>query len=82
MAALTAPRRAVEEALASAHLPESVETLGPLPAGEESVRYLLRAPSTRATPLASALTALRRVRSAHKEAVTVATRLDPPDIGS
>lgn len=82
MAALTAPRRAVEEALASLHLPESVETLGPLPAGEESVRYLLRAPLDQGDSLASALTALRRVRSAHKEAVTVAMRLDPPDIGS
>lgn len=82
MAALTAPRKAVQEALASMQLPPGVEALGPLPAGEDAVRFLLRAPLEVGDSLAEALTALRAVRSAHKEAVPVAIRVDPPDIGS
>lgn len=82
MAALTAPRKAVQEALASMELPPGVEALGPLPAGEDAVRFLLRAPLEAGGSLAEALTALRAVRSAHKEAVPVAIRVDPPDIGS
>jgi primosomal protein N' (replication factor Y) len=69
MAALTAPRKAVQEALASMQLPPGVEALGPLPAGEDAVRFLLRAPLEVGDSLAAALTALRAVRSAHKEAV-------------
>ncbi len=85
MAALTAPRRPLEEALRSLRhqgLPESTEVLGPLPAGEEALRHLLRVPLEDGPALASALTALRGVRSAHKESVTVTVRVDPPDIGS
>lgn len=81
MAALTAPRRALQEALSTLQLPEGVETLGPLPAGEGTARFLLRAPLDDGPALASALTGLRGVRSAHKDAVTVAVRVDPPDIG-
>ena len=82
MAALTAPRRPLEEALASLELPEDVETLGPLPAGEAAMRYLLRAPLEQGPALCAGLAALRGMRSAHKEAVTVTVRVDPPDIGS
>jgi len=34
-----------------------------------------------AVSFAAALAGLRGVRSAHKDAVTVAVRVDPPDIG-
>jgi primosomal protein N' (replication factor Y) len=46
------------------------------------MRYLLRAPLEQGPALADALTALRGMRSAHKEAVTVSVRVDPADIGS
>jgi primosomal protein N' (replication factor Y) len=82
MAALTAPRRALEDALSSLELPADVETLGPLSADDTAMRYLLRAPLERGPALADALTSLRGMRSAHKEAVTVTVRVDPPDIGS
>jgi primosomal protein N' (replication factor Y) len=85
MAALTAPRRPLEEALESLRslgLPESAEVLGPLPAGEEALRHLVRVPQADGPALAAALTALRGVRSAHKETVTVTVRVDPSDIGS
>ena len=82
MAALTAPRRALEEALSSLELPADVETLGPLSADETAMRYLLRAPLEQGPALSDALTSLRGMRSAHKEAVTVTVRVDPPDIGS
>ena len=81
MAALTAPRRALQEALSALQLPEGVDTLGPLPAGEGTARFLLRAALDDGPALAAALAGLRGVRSAHKDAVTVAVRVDPPDIG-
>ena len=58
MAALTAPRRALQEALSTLQLPEGVETLGPLPAGEGTARFLLRAALDDGPALASALTGL------------------------
>lgn len=85
MAALTGPRRALEEALESLRslgLPDDTEVLGPLPAGDDALRHLLRVPVEHGPDLAAALVALRGVRSAHKEPVTVAVRVDPPDIGS
>jgi primosomal protein N' (replication factor Y) len=82
MAALTAPRRPLEAALATLRdqgLPPSAEVLGPLPAGEDALRHLVRVPLADGPALAAALTALRGVRSAHKEQVTVAVRVDPLD---
>ena len=46
------------------------------------MRYLLRAPLEQGPALCAGLAALRGMRSAHKEAVTVTVRVDPPDIGS
>jgi primosomal protein N' (replication factor Y) len=82
MASLTAPRRTLQEALSALRLPEGVETLGPLPVGEGTVRFLLRTSLDDSAALASALVGLKGVRSAHKDAVTIAVRVDPPDIGS
>ena len=82
MAALTGERRAVQTALGQARLPEEVERLGPLPAGDDSVRVLLRVPLAEATSLATALAALRAVRSARKEAAGIQVRMDPPDLAS
>ncbi|MDF2091818.1 primosomal protein N' [Knoellia sp. 3-2P3] len=85
MASLVAPRRVLEEAVESLRalgLPAEAEVLGPLPAGDEAQRDLLRVPLESGVELTAALAALRGIRSAHKEAVTVAVRVDPPDIGS
>ena len=91
MAALTAPRRPLEEALQtlqSQGVPDTAEVLGPLPAGtaltagEEALRHLVRVPLHDGPALASALAALRGVRSAHKESATVTIRVDPPDVGT
>jgi primosomal protein N' (replication factor Y) len=85
MASLVAPRRALEEAVESLPglgLPAEAEVLGPLPAGDEAQRDLLRVPLESGPRLTAALAALRGIRSAHKEAVSVAVRVDPPDIGS
>jgi len=72
----------VQTALGQARLPEEVERLGPLPAGDDSVRVLLRVPLAEATSLATALAALRAVRSARKEAAGIQVRMDPPDLAS
>jgi primosomal protein N' (replication factor Y) len=85
MAAVTGPRRALEEAMQSLRslgLPEATEVLGPLPSGDEALRHLLRVPLEQGPDLAAALVALRGVRSAHKESVPVAVQVDPPEIGT
>lgn len=81
MAELTAPRRALEQALARARFPADVDVLGPLPAEGDTARVLLRAPLTSASGLRQALVELRAVRSAHKEPVPVQLRVDPLDVG-
>ena len=48
---------------------------------EGTARFLLRAALDDGPALAAALAGLRGVRSAHKDAVTGAVRVDPPDIG-
>jgi primosomal protein N' (replication factor Y) len=82
LAAVTGERRAIQSALAQASLPDEVERLGPLPVGEDDVRVLLRAPWARAGELASALAAMKAVRSARKEGAGLQVRVDPPDLAS
>ena len=81
MAALTGARAAVEAALASMlSCRRRSRPLGPLPAGEDAVRVLLRAPLRGGARLAAALAAMRAVRSARKEAARCGpgrTRLTP-----
>jgi primosomal protein N' (replication factor Y) len=82
MAAVSGERRAVEAALAQTRFDEDVEHLGPLPLGDDTVRVLVRVPLDRRVEVTSALTAMRAVRSARKEPVSVQVRVDPPDPAS
>ncbi len=81
MASVTGARQAVAAAVAAARLGPEVEVLGPLPMGEDSARLLLRAPLGASVGLASALAAMRAVRSARKEPEAITVRIDPPDPG-
>jgi primosomal protein N' (replication factor Y) len=82
MAAVSGERRAVEAAVAQTRLDEDVERLGPLPLGDDAVRVLVRVPLDRRVAVTSALAAMRAVRSARKEPVSVQVRVDPPDPAS
>ena len=82
MAAVSGERRAVEAAVAQTRFDEDVERLGPLPLGDDAVRVLVRVPLDRRAAATSALTAMRAVRSARKEPVSVQVRVDPPDPAS
>lgn len=91
VAALTAPRRTLEDAVASMRLPSSTTRLGPMPvlspgpgpaaadpaAGEH--RMLLTVPHADGDALAAEVAALRARQSARKDKELVATRMDPPD---
>ncbi len=80
MAAVTGERRAVEAALRQLDLPAGgFDLIGPLPLGDDAVRALLRVPLDRHAELAGALAAMKAVRSARKEPVSVQVRMDPPD---
>ncbi len=82
MAALSGPRRALQDALEVLELPSSVRTLGPLPLDQPTSRVLLSAPLSEGLDLARRLAALRATRSARKDPDPVAIRVDPPDIGA
>jgi primosomal protein N' (replication factor Y) len=81
IAQLTAPARTLGEALETLDLPEDVAVLGPLPVDDDLARALLRAPLHRSAELSRSLAALRALRSARKEPVTVHVRVDPADLG-
>ena len=67
VATLRGPRRAVRDLVEAAGLPETVQTLGPLPVpGGEEVQVLLRAPLGEGPSCARALAAGRAIRSARK----------------
>jgi primosomal protein N' (replication factor Y) len=70
----------VADFLALARLPESADTLGPVPLGEDSERMLLRVPRSDARALATALHAAAGVRSARKEADPVRVEVDPAEL--
>jgi primosomal protein N' (replication factor Y) len=80
IASLTGEAQPLHELLAAAELPEGVEVLGPVPAGEQE-RYLVRSPRTLGRAVAAALRAAAGVRSAHKDAGPVRIQVDPLDVG-
>ncbi len=80
MARLGGPRSVLQTAVGSMDLPDGVDVLGPLPAGEGAA-VLLRTDLQGGPALARTLVDLRSVRSARKEEVSVAVRVDPPDLG-
>jgi primosomal protein N' (replication factor Y) len=94
MASLTGPADAVAALLDAASLPENAEVLGPVPGGHpgpgpsagtpggvtESVRMLLRVPTSAGPALAHALHDAQAARSARKDAGAVRVQLDPPEL--
>lgn len=80
MASVTGPAPAVADLLTIADLPDGTERLGPVPAGEEQERMLLRVSRSRAAGLAHALHVAAGVRSARKAAVAVRIQVDPAEL--
>jgi len=88
MASLTGPLEAVRELLSAVALPPRANVLGPVPAGnddtvaerDQTVRYLVRAPSPAGTALAVALRAALAERSAGKRDGAVRLHLDPAEL--
>jgi primosomal protein N' (replication factor Y) len=80
MASVTGTPSAVADLLAAARLPDGVEELGPVPAGEDQERLLLRVPRGAGLALATALHAAAGVRSARKAPDPVRIRIDPLEL--
>jgi primosomal protein N' (replication factor Y) len=76
MAAVTGPSAAVAELLAAAALPAGAELIGPVPAGADLERVLVRVPRAAGLELAAALKAAAAVRSARRSGEPVKTVLD------
>ncbi len=80
MASVTGQTVAVNELLGLARLPENTEVLGPVPAGDDQERMLLRVTRSRAADLAHALHEAAGVRSAKKATLPVRVQVDPADL--
>jgi primosomal protein N' (replication factor Y) len=80
MASLTGTPEAVADLLATARLPDGAEVLGPVPAGGEQERMLVRVPRSRAPELARALHGAAGARSARKAAQAVRVQVDPAEL--
>jgi primosomal protein N' (replication factor Y) len=80
MASVTGSAGPVAELLAEAHLPPGHERLGPVPAGPDTERMLLRVPRGEAAALARALHEAVAVRTARKAAHPVRVQVDPHDL--
>ena len=76
MASIEGPPAALAEVLTGLADDARADVLGPVPAGEDRERVLLRAPRTTGVDLAAALKAAAGVRSARK-AEPVRVELDP-----
>ena len=79
-ASLTGSPAAVADRVAAARLPDGAEPLGPVPAGDDVERLLLRVPRSGGTALARALHAAAAVRSARKAPDPVRIQLDPLEL--
>ncbi|MET0741094.1 MAG: primosomal protein N' [Candidatus Nanopelagicales bacterium] len=80
LAELTGIGPAVAELLDVATLPDTATVLGPVPAGEGTIRALVRVPRSDGLALAHALHAAAGIRSARKLANPVRVRIDPADL--
>jgi primosomal protein N' (replication factor Y) (superfamily II helicase) len=80
MASLTGRPEAVAEMLDGARLPEGTEVLGPVPAGDDQERMLLRVSRSKAPDLARALHEAAAMRSAKRAALPVRIQVDPADL--
>jgi primosomal protein N' (replication factor Y) len=80
MASLTGATEAVADLLATAHLPEGAELLGPVPAPQGQERMLVRVRRAQQATLAKALHEAAGVRTARKAAQAVRVQMDPLDL--
>ncbi|MEV0133835.1 primosomal protein N' [Dactylosporangium sp. NPDC050688] len=80
MASLTGPPVAVADLLAAARLPPGTEILGPVPAGDDQERMLVRTGRAAGVALALALRTAAGLRSARKATDTVRIQVDPLDL--
>jgi primosomal protein N' (replication factor Y) len=80
MASLTGSPAGVADLLAAVRLPSGTEPLGPVPAGDDQERMLLRVPRSAGLALAGALHAALGVRSARKSPDPVRVQIDPLDL--
>ena len=81
LVSLTGDAGALDRLVQAAVLPDPVEVLGPVPAGDDTVRILLRSPQTQRRALVDAVRAAEGVRSAHKDGGSVRVQVDPAEIG-
>ncbi|WP_460604298.1 primosomal protein N' [Jatrophihabitans fulvus] len=77
MASLTGTPVAVAELMAAAHLPASADVVGPVPAGDDTERVLVRVRRGEGVALARALKTAAAGRSARRDADPVRIDLDP-----
>jgi len=81
LASLTGPPAALTDMMALISLPEPSDVLGPVPAGDDEERVLVRVGSRAAGGvLAAALHAAAAVRSARKAEGSVRIQIDPRDL--
>jgi primosomal protein N' (replication factor Y) len=80
MAAVTGAAAGVAELFEVASLPEGAEIIGPVPAGKDGERVLVRVPRAHGADLAVALKAAAAIRSARKSPDPVRLVLDPLDL--
>jgi primosomal protein N' (replication factor Y) len=80
MASVTGKAEAVAELLDAARLPGSAEILGPVPAGDEDERMLVRVPRSQALAMAHALHEASAVRSAKKAILPARVQIDPTNL--
>jgi primosomal protein N' (replication factor Y) len=80
MASLTGEPDAVADLLAGARLPARAQVLGPVPAGNDHERMLVRVARAEAADLARALHEAVAVRTARKAAHPVRVQVDPHDL--
>ncbi|WP_203940356.1 primosomal protein N' [Spirilliplanes yamanashiensis] len=80
MASLTGKPEAVAELLAELKLPERADVLGPVPAGGDDERMLVRVPRGDLAELARNLHAASAARSARKAPHPVRVQIDPADL--
>ena len=81
MASLTGPPAAVAELLGAARLPEGAEVIGPVPAGPETERVLVRVSRQHGAELPARLKEAAAGRSARRSAEPVRIQLDPAELG-
>lgn len=80
MASVTGSSAAVLDLVTLAGLPDPHEMIGPVPAGSDTERLLIRVPRAQGTALATRLKAAAAIRSARKAPDPVRIQLDPHDL--